>query len=250
MVRNILINIKKFIYEKPLNWIKQRAQTIRFYSTVFIVLLFIGILASFSFSASDFTKNFALNLLTELIGALVVIYLLEGYLNRTSEEMQKEQKVLRKSWDEDLLALDREEISWNKAKQSNQWLSWYKWTQRGDKTGWYELWEDVRYGDGLSPRVRWATEWELERVRKKAYQVGVFSSREEELEENLQALLEQSANSTDAVSTIIEQDQVSQQSAFLYQPESTRWFLGIAILGMLCALAGLQALLSGRRSME
>jgi hypothetical protein len=47
-----------------------------------------------------------------------------------------------------------------------QGLSLAKWIEEGDVTGWYELREEISFGDGLRPRVRLVVEW-LWRVREK-----------------------------------------------------------------------------------
>jgi hypothetical protein len=67
--------------------------------------------------------------------------------------------------DDVLLALDRGDISLSKAEELQQVCSLAKWL-RGDTTGWYELWEEVRFGDGLRPAVRSALEAELGRIQQ------------------------------------------------------------------------------------
>ena len=128
-------------------------------------------------------------MLTEIIGAIVVIYLLEGRIGRAYEEMGKEVKVLKTTWDNALHAWERGEIPERKIVESQQWASWYKWIHQGDATGWAELIEQARYGNGLADRLRSAAEWELERLQRRAYESGGYSEEEEKMEENLQVLL-------------------------------------------------------------
>jgi len=169
--------------------IAERPKTRRFYLATTLFILVIGLLLAIALRAESFVENFALNLLTEIVGAVIVISLLEGRISKASDEMAKEIKVNKKRWGNVFEAWERGEIPESKVIECEQWVSWYKWIHRGDMTGWAELFEAVRYGEGLSRRLRSAVEWELEKVRKQAYETGMFSDEEEEIERQMQALL-------------------------------------------------------------
>lgn len=64
-------------------------------------------------------------------------------------------------------------IDWNQDGMSNsefeerrQVLSLFKWLREDNVTGWYELWEVVQYGEGLTPRVRAMLEQELLQIKQ------------------------------------------------------------------------------------
>jgi hypothetical protein len=62
-------------------WVfKKRRKTLTFFSFVFLSLLLSVGLIALAAGAEDFWHNFALNLLTELIGAFVIAILLERIL--------------------------------------------------------------------------------------------------------------------------------------------------------------------------
>jgi hypothetical protein len=74
--------------------------------------------------------------------------------------------------DDVLLALERGDIDCGTAEGMQQVHSLTKWLQ-GDSLGWYELWERVRFGDGLHPVVRSALEEELRRIQQGKPRSGV-----------------------------------------------------------------------------
>jgi hypothetical protein len=75
------------------------------------------------------------------------------------------QEVVSSPLDDVLVALDRGEIDQSMVEEMQQACSLAKWLQ-GDTTGWYELWEEVRFGDGLRPAVHSALEAELGRIQQ------------------------------------------------------------------------------------
>ncbi len=84
--------------------------------------------------------------------------------------------------DEALIAVDHGTISLDQVKEIEQTLSLAKWMLQGDDTGRCELQEEVRFGDGLRPRIRTLVDWELQRVRQEHYRNG-------EYQDQLQSLL-------------------------------------------------------------
>lgn len=156
-------------------------------------MLAVSLLAVIALRAGNFIENFSLNLLTELIGALIVLYLIEGRIARASEDMKTEARLANKTLNSMLQAWERGEVPESKVIESNQWVSWHKWIYKEDITGWAELLEAARHGTGLSEHIRSVIEWELGKVRQRAYEAGGFSTKDEELEAKLQALLHPSS---------------------------------------------------------
>lgn len=177
------------MFKRLRDWIRERPKTLRFCLTVVLFVLALGFLLAIALRTPDFIESFALNFLTEIIGALVVVYLLEGYVRRVSEEMEKELVVLKRSLDAALQAWDRGEIPIEKVREVAQWRCWNKWVQLEDEAGWHELQEAVRFGDGLTSFVRSVVEMELERVQSQVSKTGSQSVEEKEYEKRLQALL-------------------------------------------------------------
>lgn len=171
------------------DWIRERPKTLRFYFTVVLFVLALGSLLAIALRAAGFIESFALNMLTEIIGALVVIYMLEGHMRRASEEMKKEMEVLKRTLGAALQAWDRGEIPLGKVREVAQWKSWNKWIQLKDETGWHELLEAVCYGDGLTPFMRSVVKMELEKVRMRVSRTGTQSDEERKYEKRLQDLL-------------------------------------------------------------
>jgi len=177
------------MFSRIRDWISGRPKTRRFYSSAMLFMAVLAFLLIVALRAESFVENFALNLFTEIIGALIVIYLLEGRIGHALGEMRTETKSAKNALNNLLQAWERGEIPESMVVESNQWVSWHKWIHQGDVTGWAELIEAVRNGPGLSARIRSAIEWELSRVRKQAYEAGGLSAREYERDEKLQALL-------------------------------------------------------------
>lgn len=105
--------------------------------------------------------------------------------NQSEIELRQAQEAL----DEALVAFEEDTISQDQAREIEQTLSLIKWIQQGDITGWYELWEEVRFGDGLRPGVRSIVEGELWQVQQERHRTGGRPSRNGQYEEQLQSLL-------------------------------------------------------------
>ena len=93
------------------------------------------------------------------------------------------------SLDNMLVALDQREISEATYKEKEQFQSLNKWIHRDDIMGWYELWEEARFGDGLSSRARLVVESELQRLRREKHWTGNHPSRNSDYEKRLESLL-------------------------------------------------------------
>jgi hypothetical protein len=90
---------------------------------------------------------------------------------------------------EALVAFEQDAIGRDQAREIEQTLSLSKWIQQDDLTGWYELLEEVRFGDGLRPGVRAIVERELQRMQRERHRAGGRSSRVGEYEKQLRSLL-------------------------------------------------------------
>lgn len=109
----------------------------------------------------------------------------QGALRRLAERLIASMRGTAKGemivpLDDALLALDRGEIDEGEAEAITQSFALGKWLQ-GDTTGWYELWEQVRFGDGLHPVVRSAIKRELGQVQQGAPRSGIRPGYEERL---------------------------------------------------------------------
>ena len=182
------------MFRRLRNWLRERPKTLKFYLTLIPVVVLLGSLLVIALRATDFAENLALNAFTEILGAFVVMFLLENRIRKASEEMDKEReslRMLKQTLDGALQAWDRNKISRRKVIEAGQWVCWHRWIHYGDITGWRELLEEVRYGEGLTPHVRSAVEWELDKIRRKAYEEeGLLADEEEGLEQRLQDLLD------------------------------------------------------------
>jgi hypothetical protein len=87
-----------------------------------------------------------------------------------------------------LQAWDKGDISQDELIEAQQLHSWRKWIQRKDETGFRELLEDVRSGDGLVASMRSLVEEELAKVRERTERERP-SSGDELYEQRLQLLL-------------------------------------------------------------
>jgi exonuclease VII small subunit len=90
---------------------------------------------------------------------------------------------------EALVAFEQGRISRDQAREIEQTLSLIKWIQQGDLTGWYELLEEVRFGDGLCLGMRSIVERELWRAQQERYRTGGRPSRNGNYKKQLQSLL-------------------------------------------------------------
>jgi Predicted ABC-type exoprotein transport system, permease component len=185
------------------DWIRERPKTLRFCLTVVLFVLVLGTLLAIAVRTADFVENLALNMVSEIAGAFVVIYLLEGYMRRAREEMEKELEshvrraregiekeleVLRRTLDDALVALDRGEIERNEVEAFQQLHSLNKWL-RGDDVGWYELQEMVEFAGGLSPAAHRAVKMELRRIQQETRETGGQTKEQREREQRLRSLL-------------------------------------------------------------
>lgn len=97
-------------------------------------------------------------MLTELEKALDAV----PHSSLQSQESEHVQTDIEKA----LPALDRGEITREEVVELEQLYSLAKWILRGDVTGWYELYEQVQFGDGLRRKVRSLIKRELERFQE------------------------------------------------------------------------------------
>ena len=153
------------------------------------------LLLVYASSAAEFCKNLALNFSTELIGAIIVFFLLERYINRLIKEKRIEKltpEFLKNQFENVINQIDVDQDSIAHANEILQCYSWYKWMHKGNNTGYQELQSHAEDPDrGLSNRVMNAILWELERIRKEAYETGtLLSSNDSNLESQLMDLLE------------------------------------------------------------
>lgn len=119
--------------------------------------------------------------------------------------------------DQALQALDGGEIAPSDVKEIEQALSLVKWMHQGDIIGWYELWEEIYYGDGLRPRVRSAVERELRLVRQERHGSEVRPTRNGEYEKQLQSLLSPQMNKANEV------EQYYSWNKWIQQKDDTGW---------------------------
>ena len=166
------------MFKRLRDWIRERPSTVRFCLTVAFFVFALGSLLVIALRAENFVENLALNMVSEIIGALVIIYLLEGYMRRASGEMEKELeelRVLRTRLNDVLLALDHDQIDQSVAEKVQQVHALEKWMQ-GDVTGLYELCEMVRFAGDLHPTVRSTLKAELPHLQQE-YPAGSLSAR-------------------------------------------------------------------------
>jgi len=90
---------------------------------------------------------------------------------------------------EALVAFEQDAIGRDQAREIEQTLSLGKWIQQDDLTGWHELLEEVRFGDGLRPGVRSIVERELQRAQRERHRTGGRPSRNGKYEKQLHSLL-------------------------------------------------------------
>ena len=97
-------------------------------------------------------------MLTELDKAMEPVSL-SSFQTQESEHIQT-------NIEQALPALDRGEITREEVVELEQLYSLAKWILRRDVTGWYELYEQVQFGDGLRRKVRSLIERELEHIQE------------------------------------------------------------------------------------
>ncbi len=83
-----------------------------------------------------------------------------------SSRQYQESNHLQTEIEKALPALDRGEITREEVVELEQLYSLAKWILKGDVTGWYELYEQVQFGDGLRGKVRSLIERELEHIQE------------------------------------------------------------------------------------
>lgn len=113
--------------------------------------------------------------------------LVEKYIEISKQYL--EHRGTSSSLDRDLQSWEDGEITREKIIETQQWHSWHKWVNGKKTTGWTELFEIARFGDGLVPIVKAAIQVELENVKRKLISKTTPSDDENEYKKRLCNLL-------------------------------------------------------------
>jgi hypothetical protein len=147
-----IATIQRIMYKSKLRQRKITTTATLFALSVILVLTSIILFRDISLSGIESAFRYVRELLLSIVAVVLIGYIWRKIVNNHP-------------LDDMLLALDQGEISEVMLKEMEQTQSFDKW-QQGDITGWHELNEEARFGDGLCPRTRSRIEYERRRVEQ------------------------------------------------------------------------------------